>query len=82
MMGSREKEDILQKNGYRYNFIRMIYFNVATKKIFSSEWVEDNDKNKLVEEINNKGKNEWQFYFSSEIPSEALKKEILKELKI
>ncbi len=75
MRGSREKEDILIKNGYRYHFTRMIYFNVDKKKIFSSEWVEDNSEAILKEKIQEKNKDEWKFYFSGEIVSDLLKKE-------
>ena len=81
MRGSREKEDILKNNGYRYHFTRMIYFNIDKKKIFSSEWVEDNSEAMLKKKIAEKNKDEWQFYFSGEIASDLLKKEVIKELK-
>ena len=81
MRGSREKESVLQENGYHYNFHRKIYFNLREKKIFSTEWVEDNDLIKLLNKIKEEEQPTWQFFFSGMEPSELLKKEVIKELK-
>jgi hypothetical protein len=44
-----EKEILLETSGYRYHFDRMIYFNRATRRALSLEFVEDHP----LEEIQN-----------------------------
>jgi hypothetical protein len=71
------KGQILENAGYAYNFDRMVYFNRATKKVFSIEFVEDHDETELrkcvSEETNG---SEWRFYFNNPYPPEAVKREL------
>jgi ABC-type transporter lipoprotein component MlaA len=70
------KQHILDEAGFSYNFDRKIYVNRKTKKIFSVEFVEDNDEKTLEESIREEtsGK-KWRFYFNSN-PPEGVKREI------
>lgn len=59
------KNELLELNGYEYDFKRHIYFDKKNKKIFSDEVVEDNTTdwlNDKIQEKNNTGS--WQIYFS------------------
>lgn len=71
------KSQILRDAGYVYNFDRMVYFNRATKKVFSVEFVEDHDESDLrkciSEETNG---SEWRFYFNNPRPPEAVEREL------
>jgi hypothetical protein len=70
------KKDILKEADYRYNFDRDMYFNRATKKAFSLEFVDDHSEEDLQRRIrestNSAG---WTIYFNSE-PSESVKREL------
>jgi hypothetical protein len=71
------KIKILRDAGYVYNFDRMIYFNRKTKKIFSVEFIEDKSEKEIQRCLNKeKEGEEWNFYFSSGDPSDAVKHEI------
>ena len=70
------KQQILDDAGFTYNFDRKIYVNRKTKKIFSVEFVEDNNE-KVLEQCIRKdtvGKG-WRFYFNEDPPN-AVKREI------
>ncbi len=70
------KGQILEDTGYAYNFERMVYFNQATKKVLSVEFVEDHsesDLRKCISEATNRA--DWRFYFNSP-PSGAVKREL------
>ena len=70
------KQQLLDEAGFSYNFDRKIYVNRKTKKIFSVEFVEDNDEKTLEEAIREKTNgNKWRFYFNSN-PPEAVRREI------
>jgi hypothetical protein len=75
-----EKEAVLNRAGYRYNFNRMIFVNRDAKKVFSVEHVEDSDMDRLSKEIREESDGrEWKFYFNSD-PSESVKEELVKVL--
>ena len=69
------KQHILEGSGYVYNFDREIYFNRKAKKVFSVEFVEDNDEEKLEQCVRQETDGEWQFYFNSP-PAETVKREL------
>ena len=59
------KQNLLDSAGYVYNFDRQVYFNRSTKKIFSVEFIADNDEAKLEQSIReNTNAREWTFYFN------------------
>jgi hypothetical protein len=67
------KQQILDEAGFSYNFDRK---NRKTKKIFSVEFVEDNDEKVLERYIRkDTGGKRWQFYFNDD-PPEAVRREI------
>ena len=75
-MKTLTKQQILDNAGFTYNFDREIYVNRKTRKIFSVDFVEDNDKETLqrsVDEPTNGKK--WRFYFNGELPP-AVRREI------
>lgn len=80
MATSNTKEKILKDKGFKYHFIRMIYFNRKIKKIFSFEAIDHNNESWLIQKINEKNKEKWQFYFNNPPPSDSLKAEVIKEL--
>ena len=76
MTALANKGHILEEAGYAYSGIRMIYFNPMTRKVFSVEFVEDNDASELLDRISQNTDGEgWRFYFNSP-PSEAVKREL------
>lgn len=79
MATSKSKEKILQDNGYRYHFMRMIYFNLDKKKVFSFEVIDDNPEDWLEKRINEPNKDDWEFYSNGTLPKQ-IKDDIKKEL--
>jgi len=79
MRVEKSKEALLKNNGYKYNFYRMIYFNMEKKKVFSYEYIEDNSV-PLIEKNIHDGSGQWKFYFNMPM-SEEVKEQILSELK-
>ncbi|KTC65344.1 Uncharacterised protein (plasmid) [Legionella adelaidensis] len=76
----KAKTEILNSNDFQYHFDRHIYYNKQSKKIFSSEIIEDNTEKWLVDKIqerNNTGS--WQIYFNNGCTLE-MKKELISEL--
>jgi hypothetical protein len=76
------KQHILEGAGYVYNFYREVYFNRGAKKIFSMDFIEDNDEEKLeqcVQEIREVTDGRWLFYFNSP-PAESVRRELESEL--
>jgi hypothetical protein len=70
------KQQILDEAGFTYNFDRKIYVNRKTRKIFSVEFVEDNDEKALEHRIReHTDTKKWQFYFNDK-PPEAVRREI------
>jgi hypothetical protein len=80
MMVSKHKEQVLEKNRYKYNFNHMVYFNSKTRKIFSYKAIDDHDANWLTKHIHEKNSEPWQFYCNTP-PSDAVKNELINELK-
>lgn len=79
MRAEKSKEALLKSHGYKYNFYRMIYFNIEKKKVFSYEYVEDNPV-PLIEKNILDSSDHWIFYFNMPM-SEEVKEQILSELK-
>lgn len=80
MSSENEKMNLLKKAEYRYHFDRDLYFNKRDKVVFSIEYIEDNDKNTLSENIKNKSsKNDW-IFFTNEPISEEIKEQIKREI--
>lgn len=78
MRVEKSKEILLKSNGYKYNFYRMIYFNINQKKVFSYEYIEDNPAQLIEKKILDRS-DQWEFYFNMPM-SEEVKKQILSEL--
>jgi hypothetical protein len=71
-----EKEALLETSGYRYHFDRMIYFNRATRRALSLEFVEDNPLEEIRNLVNQPpDANGWIFYFNEQ-PSDRTKREL------
>jgi hypothetical protein len=70
------KEQALRDAGYMYNFDRMVYVNRVAKKVFSAEFVEDNDETELRKCIDEESNgSEWRFYFNAPPPA-AVRREL------
>ncbi len=70
------KQQILDAAGYDYNFDRQVYFNRKARKVFSVEFIADNDEAKLDESIREStDAREWRFYFNVP-PPESVKRQI------
>lgn len=74
-----EKNELLKRAGYRYNFDRMVYISRATKKVFSIQAIEDHSSEWLRDRMSEDNDGEWRFYFNEE-PSPAVVHEFLAEL--
>lgn len=74
-----EKDELLKRAGYRYNFYRMVYINRAAKKVFSVEAIEDHSAEWLREKIAESNNGDWRFYFN-EAPAPSVVKDFLVEL--
>ena len=64
-MSNFKKAELLEENNYVFNFVKLLYINDTTKKIFSIQVLKKKDiywiKKKMNEENNTFG---WQVYFS------------------
>lgn len=72
------KQQIIEGAGYVYNFDREVYFNRKAKKIFSMDFIEDNDEEKLeqcVQEVREAPGGRWLFYFNSP-PAESVRRQL------
>jgi len=68
-----DKEPILKSAGYVYNFDRMAYYNRATRKAFSVEWVDDNrveDLRRALDEPNDS--DGWKVYAKPQPPQSVI----------
>ena len=75
-----EKEALLEASGYRYHFDRMIYFNPATRRALSLEFVEDHSIEEIRDLLNQQpAASGWTFYFN-EPPSDRLRRELSEAL--
>ncbi len=59
-----EKEELLERSGYRYHFDRMIYSNRAARRAFSLEFVEDHSQHEIQALLESPAENEWVFHFN------------------
>jgi hypothetical protein len=73
------KGELLEKNGYRYNFDRMVYINRAAKKVFSAAAIEDNNVEWLSEKMAEGTDGDWQFYLNEPAPP-AVVRDFIAEL--
>ena len=74
-----EKEPILRANHYSYNFDRMVYYNRATQKAFSVDWLEDHTEEDLKRALAERNENGWQLYLEKR-PSRAVVDAFLAEV--
>ena len=71
-----EKEALLEASDYRYHFDRMIYFNRATRRALSLEFVEDHSLEEIHDLINQlPAANGWAFYFNDPL-SDRIKRDL------
>ena len=74
------KVRILEEAGFKYNFLRMLYFNQSTKKAFSVEFVEDHSEDEIKNCLaQNTDPAHWTLYNNGPV-SETVKRELEKEL--
>jgi hypothetical protein len=73
------KGELLEKNGYRYNFDRLVYINRAAKKVFSLETIEGNPLEWLSARMAERGNGDWQLYFN-EPPPAGVVRDFIEEL--
>jgi len=73
------KGKLLEGAKYRYNFDRELYVNRHDRKVFSLEFVEDNDEESLRQKIAEENRGGWRFYFNAE-PSPTIKQALQHEL--
>lgn len=67
------KGELLREGGYHYNFEMMSYVNRKTRKVFSVEFVEDNDDAELKRCIQSPAtESGWTFNFT-ERPSQTMR---------
>ncbi|KTD37593.1 hypothetical protein Lmor_0456 [Legionella moravica] len=76
----KTKKEILNSNNFQYHFNRDIYYNKQSKKIFSTEIIQDNTEDWLVDKIQEKNNTgSWQIYFNGGCTLD-MKKELISEL--
>ena len=74
------KQHLLDSAGYAYNFDRQVYFSRSEKKIFSVEFIADNDEARLEQSIReNTDAREWKFYFNVP-PPESVRLQVVEAL--
>lgn len=73
------KGELLERNGYRYNFDRLVYINRAAKKVFSVAAIENNPVEWLSARMAEKNDGSWQLYFN-EAPPPGVVRDFLAEL--
>jgi len=76
-----EKEQILEREGYRYNLDRELYLNRKTKKALSARFVRDHSAKEIESSINEDvpEAGEWRFYFNDP-PTEPVRQQLTKLL--
>jgi hypothetical protein len=74
-----EKEELLESSGYRYHFDRMMYFNRATRRAFSLEFVEDHSQQEIQRLLETPPAGDWIFYFNTS-PSDRVRRELAEAL--
>ena len=70
-----KKRELLRAARYDYNFDREVYVNRHDKKVFSLEFVEDNDQGTLQEKIDENNSGGWRIYFN-DAPSPSVQREL------
>jgi hypothetical protein len=80
MLTATDKAQILESAGYAYSFDRLCYINRQARKVFSLEFVQDHDEDRLRLCISETSPptGEWRFYFNTP-PSEAVKREFFRQ---
>jgi len=73
------KGKLLEGAQYRYHFDRELYVNRDARKVFSLEFVEDNDEAELRQLIDMENRGGWLFYFNAP-PSPTVKQALQREL--
>ena len=73
------KQHMLESAGYFYNFYRVVFVNREAKKVFSVQFVEDHDEERLEQCIRQETDGKWTFYFNAP-PDESVKRELEAEL--
>ncbi len=79
MTSDNRKHNILTANGYQYNFVRGLYYNKKTKKVFSDQALDEHDEDWLIDKINEKQGGEWKFYANLYF-TKILMEDVLKDL--
>jgi hypothetical protein len=74
-----EKEELLESSGYRYHFVRMMYFNRTVRRVFSLEFVEDHSRTEIQSLLETPPTHDWFFHFNVP-PSDRVKLELAEEL--
>lgn len=74
-----EKEELLEKSGYRYHFDRMIYFNRSVRRAFSLEFVEDHSQQEIQTFLQSPAANAWVFHFNQPL-SDRIRQELAEAL--
>lgn len=74
-----KKEELLESQGYKYNFRRQLYFSPSSKKAFSVPFLQDCSLEELECHIaEDKADADWQFFFSlGQQPSDTLRRELV-----
>jgi hypothetical protein len=73
------KGELLERNGYRYNFDRLVYINRVVKKVFGVEAIEDHPIEWLSARMAEQNNGEWQLYFN-EPPPPGVVRDFIAEL--
>jgi hypothetical protein len=74
-----EKERLLENSGYRYHFVRMIYFSRSVRRAFSLEFVEDHSRQEIQKLLAQPATNDWVFHFNKP-PSDRVQRELAEAL--
>lgn len=80
MTTANDKELILKTARYVYNFDRMAYYNRATRKAFTVEWVDDKDADDLRHALAEPNDSDsWKVY-AEPLPPQSVINEFLAEI--
>ncbi len=72
------KQRLFEESGYRFDFDRDVYVNRAQRKVFSIEFIEEEEhpaqflRDRIEEQV---PEGEWRFYFNRQ-PSPAVRREL------
>jgi hypothetical protein len=80
MVTEERKKRILEDAGFAYSFDRLSYINRQARKVFSIEFVQDNDEAEIRARIGRPTPaGEWEFNFNSK-PTDSVKREFLRSI--